>query len=289
MISTLAVQTPRTLTEAFDLLHKQQGRIKVLAGGTDLMVTLNARVEVHSAYLNIWPLQELRGITETADAIRIGALTTYAQIIRSPLLQQHARILCEAAKSVGAAQIQNRGTLGGNIVNASPAGDTLPVLAVFDAELEIGSARGTRKISFNQFYTGYRKTVLTAEELLLAIHLPKAKGHTWQYFRKVGTRQAQAISKVVMALAANMNGAKQLQSVRIAYGSVAPTVIRVAQAEALLATQTLTATHIAQARERAMQEVRPISDVRSTADYRRLIAGNILARGLQELRAYLQT
>lgn len=284
MISSLAVQTPRTLSEAYDLLLKQQGRIKVLAGGTDLMVSLNARVEVHSAYLNIWPLQELRGITETADAIRIGALTTYAQIIRSPLLQQHARLLCEAAKSVGAAQIQNRGTLGGNIVNASPAGDTLPVLAVLEAELEIGSARGIRKIPFNQFYTGYRKTVLAADELVLAIYLPKAWGYAWQYFRKVGTRQAQAISKVVMALAANFDEDKRIATVRIAYGSVAPTVIRVPQTEAVLTAQTLSETLIAQARESVMQEVRPISDVRSTADYRRVIAGNILARGLREMR-----
>lgn len=288
MISTITVHTARTLTEAYEQLQAHAGRIKILAGGTDLMVTLNARVETHAAYLNIWPLAELRGITETAASVRLGALSTYTQIMRAPLVQQHARMLGEAAKSVGAVQIQNRGTLGGNIVNASPAGDTLPVLAALEAELEVGSARGIRKIPFNQFYTGYRKTLLAAEELLLAIHLPKTNGHTWQYFRKVGTRQAQAISKVVMALAATMDGAKQLQSVRIAYGSVAPTVIRVAQAEAVLAKEALTATSIAQARARAMQEVRPISDVRSTADYRRLIAGNILARGLQELRAYLQ-
>ncbi len=285
MISTLTVQTPRSLAEAYALLQTHAGRIKVLAGGTDLMVTLNARVEVPPAYLNIWPLQELRGITETANGIRIGALTTYTQIIHSPLVQQHARILIEAAKSVGAAQIQNRGTLGGNVVNASPAGDTLPVLAVLEAELEIGSARSIRNTPFKQFYTGYRKTALAADELLLAIHLPKSNAGVWQCYRKVGTRQAQAISKVVMALVARVDAMRRVETVRIAYGSVAPTVVRAPKTENLLTAQVLTENLIAQARQTAMQEVHPISDVRSTADYRRLVSGNILARGLHELLA----
>lgn len=286
MITTINTYTPRTLSEAYAHLQIHAGRMKILAGGTDLMVTLNARVEAYPAYLNVWPLQELRGITESENHIRLGALTTYTQIIRSPLVQQHARILVEAAKSVGAVQIQNRGTLGGNVVNASPAGDTLPVLAVLDAELEIGSARGIRKIPFNQFYAGYRKTVLAADELLLAIHLPKQNVSAWQYFRKVGTRQAQAISKVVMALAAQCDAGNRIADMRIAFGSVAPTVIRAPQTEALLLTQTLSESLIAQARQSAMAEVRPISDVRSTADYRRLVAGNILARSLHELRAH---
>lgn len=283
MISTLAVQTPRTLREAFDLLQTHAGRIKVLAGGTDLMVTLNARIEVHPTYLNIWPLQELRGIVETGSGIRIGALTTYTQIIRSSLVQQHARILIEAAKSVGAAQIQNRGTLGGNVVNASPAGDTLPVLAVLEAELEIGSSRGVRKILFNEFYTGYRKTVLAPDELLLAVHLPKTHAKDRQYFRKVGTRQAQAISKVVMALLARIDTTKQIEIIRIAYGSVAPTVVRTPQTENLLSGKTLSEELIRQAQQQVLAEVHPISDVRSTAEYRRLVSGNILYRSLHEL------
>lgn len=283
MISTVAVQTPRTLVEAYDLLQTHAGRIKVLAGGTDLMVTLNARVEVPPAYLNIWSLRELRGISEESEAIRIGALTTYTQIVRSPFVQQHARILIEAAKSVGAVQIQNRGTLGGNVVNASPAGDTLPVLAALDADLEVGSARGVRKVPFNEFYTGYRKTALAADELLLAVHLPKLRADDWQYFRKVGTRQAQAISKVVMALFARVDATKYIETIRIAYGSVAPTVMRARQTENLLNGQTLSEELIEQARRQALNEVQPISDVRSTAEYRRLVSGNILYRCLHEL------
>ncbi|MGH7495121.1 MAG: FAD binding domain-containing protein [bacterium] len=282
MISHIPVHTPKTLREAYEVLQQERGRIKILAGGTDLMVTLNAHVEEHPAYLNIWGLQELRGVSEAEDKIRIGALTTYTEMIRSSLLQQHAATLIQAAKLVGASQIQNRGTLGGNIVNASPAGDTLPVLAVFEAELEIGSARGIRKMPFHQFYSGYRQTQLAPEEMLLAIHLPKPAPNDWQYFRKVGTRQAQAISKVVMAIFARRDQQQKVEFIRIAYGSVAPTVIRAPQTEALLTGQLLSKELVDQARQSVMQEVHPISDVRSTENYRRLISGNILARALRE-------
>ena len=282
MISQISVHSPVTLPEAFGILQQESGRVKVLAGGTDLLVALNARVEVPAVFLNIWGLRELRGIADAGDHLRLGALTTYTQIIHSPLLLQHAPILVQASRLVGAAQIQNRGTLGGNIANASPAGDTLPVLAVLEADLEIGSGRGIRKIPFNQFYTGYRQTLLAPDELLLAVCLPKPAGEHWQYFRKVGTRQAQAISKVVAAIAGRKNRPGRIEFIRIAYGSVAPTVIRAAQTEALLAQQTLSQELIERARQSVMQEVHPISDVRSTEAYRRLISGNILARALRE-------
>ncbi len=287
MTSHIPVHSPKTLQEAYAILQQEAGRVKVLAGGTDLMVTLNARIEIHPAYLNIWGLQELRGISEVGDQIRIGALTTYAQIIRSPLLLQHAPALIQASKLVGAAQIQNRGTLGGNIVNASPAGDTLPVLAVFEAELEVGSARGTRKIGFNQFYSGYRQTQLAPDELLLSVHWPKPASGDWQYFRKVGTRQAQAISKIVMAIFARRRPQQNFEFIKIAFGSVAPTVIRTPQTEALLAQKKLSEELIEQARSSVMQEVHPISDVRSTAEYRRLMSGNILARALRGMNQQL--
>lgn len=282
MISTIRTHSPKTIAEAYAILQQEREGVKVLAGGTDLMVTLHARVEQHAAYLNIWNLEELRGISESNDGIRIGALTTYTQIIRSALVQQHAPILIEAAKLVGATQIQNRGTLGGNIVNASPAGDTLPVLAVLDAVLEVGSAQGTRTIAFDEFYTGYRKTKLAPEELLIAIYLPKSPKNDWQYFRKVGTRQAQAISKIVLALRVQKTAEHELSFIKIAYGSVAPTVIRAPQTEALLSGKRLTEALIEQAGQTAMQEVRPITDVRSTENYRRLVSGNILKRALYE-------
>ncbi|MDZ7267868.1 MAG: xanthine dehydrogenase family protein subunit M [candidate division KSB1 bacterium] len=282
MIAAIKAWSPRTLAEAYQILTQEQGRIKVLAGGTDVMVALQARTECAPAYLNLWPLAELRGIAETQDAVRLGALTTYTQLMRSTLVQQQAPILVDAAGVIGARQIQNRGTLGGNIVNASPAGDTLPVLAVLEATLELGSARGTRLVPFNAFYTGYRQTVLAADELLLAVILPKRRPQERQYFRKVGTRQAQAISKVVMALLLQQTQPGRVDFIRIAFGSVAPTVMRAPRTEAVLQDQILSRDRIAAARAQVMAEVRPISDVRSTADYRRTVAGNILARALYD-------
>lgn len=247
------------------------------------MVQLHDRVAVAPVYLNIWGLDELRGIQDAGETVRIGALTTYTQMIRSPLVRQFCPILIDAAKTVGGVQIQNRGTLGGNIVNASPAGDTLPILAAFDAQLELGSHRGVRVVPFNEFYTGYRQTVLAPDELVVAVRLPKPASKEQLFFQKVGSRQALVISKVVMAGKALMNDGKQVHSIQIGVGSVAPTVIRLRQTEALLQGQAPTEALIENARQSAMQEVRPITDVRSTEQYRRTITGNVLVRFLRQL------
>jgi CO/xanthine dehydrogenase FAD-binding subunit len=285
MISTIEVYSPKTLPEAYAHLQQLNGRAKLLAGGTDLMVQMHDRVAVAPAYLNIWNLDELRGIQDVGKALRIGALTTYTQMMHSPLMRQFCPILIDAAKTVGGVQIQNRGTLGGNIVNASPAGDTLPILAAFDAQLELGSHRGVRVVPFNEFYTGYRQTVLVPDELVVAVHLPKPVSNERLFFQKVGSRQALVISKVVMAGKALMDDEKRVHSIQIGVGSVAPTVVRLRQTEALLQEQVLTAELIEKARHAAMQEVRPINDVRSTEHYRRTITGNLLARFLQQLVA----
>src|SRR5215468_1823264 len=168
-----AVHSPRTLDEAFEVLASRKNSIRVIAGGTDLMVLMNAHQLADKEFLNIWGLDELRGIEDEGDRLRIGALCTYSQIMRSEAVRRFVPSLVSASATVGAVQIQNRGTIGGNIVNASPAGDTLPVLAAFDAELEIGSSAGTRRVAFNDFYTGYRKTVLGSQELLLAVRIAK--------------------------------------------------------------------------------------------------------------------
>jgi len=283
MISTIEVYSPKTLPEAYAYLHQLNGRAKLLAGGTDLMVQLHDRADVAPAYLNIWSLNELRGIEDAGDHVRIGALTTYTQIIKSPLVKQFCPILIEASKTVGGAQIQNRGTIGGNIVNASPAGDTLPILAAFEAQLELGSHRGIRVVSFNEFYTDYRQTILVPDELVVAVRLPKPESNARLFFQKVGSRQALVISKVVMAAKAWVDDEKRIRSIQIAVGSVAPTVIRLRQTEALLQGRTLTNEFIARARQTAMQEVKPITDVRSTEHYRRTIAGNLLMKFLRLL------
>ncbi|MDZ7362206.1 MAG: xanthine dehydrogenase family protein subunit M [candidate division KSB1 bacterium] len=283
MISTIEVYSPKTLVEAYHRLQELNGRAKLLAGGTDLMVQLHDRVGVAPAYLNIWNLDELRGIAEAGDHLRIGALTTYTQIIKSPIVKQYCPILIEASQTVGGVQIQNRGTLGGNIVNASPAGDTLPILAAFEAQLELGSHRGVRVVPFNEFYTGYRQTVLAPDEMVVAVRLPKPASSEQLFFQKVGSRQALVISKVVMACKAQVDAERRMHSIQIGVGSVAPTVIRLRQTEALLKGQVLTEELIESARKLAMQEVKPITDVRSTAQYRRTITGNVLVGFLRHM------
>jgi CO/xanthine dehydrogenase FAD-binding subunit len=262
-ISTLELIEPRSLKHALAVLQGE-GMVVPLAGCTDVYVGLNAGTAPGTRFLNLWPLDELRGISARPDGVSIGALTTYSEIIGSPVVRRRVPMLVAAAREIGAVQIQNRGTIGGNVANASPAGDTLPVLAAVDAVVVLRSATGGRRVPFNVFYTGYRKTVMHPDEIIVAIDIPRVEGRQW--FRKVGTRAAQAISKVVMA-------AVRAPRPRIALGSVAPTVVRAPRTEALLAE----GGSIDDARSLLMTEIAPIDDIRSTGEYRRQVAGNLLA------------
>jgi CO/xanthine dehydrogenase FAD-binding subunit len=282
MSSNPTAQSPATLGEVYALLSERNGATKIIAGGTDLMVLLNAHMLDASDFLDIWRVDELRGITDGGDALRIGALTTYTQLITSELIQRHAPALVAASRTIGAIQIQNRGTIGGNIVNASPAGDSLPVLAAYDAEIEIGSSRGTRRVPFNEFYTGYRRSVIEPDELVLAVRIPKLKQGERDFFWKVGTRRAQAISKTVMAAKARIYDGR-IESISIGVGSVAPTVIRARETERLLTGALLTGHLVEQAREVVAQEIAPITDLRSTEHYRRTVTGNVLVKFLRQL------
>jgi xanthine dehydrogenase small subunit len=273
--------SPTTLAETYDLLSERGGALKIMAGGTDLMVLMNAHVLDASEFLDIWQVNELRGIEDDGDQLRIGALTTYTQLIKSELVQQHAPSLVAASRTIGAIQIQNRGTIGGNIVNASPAGDSLPVLAAYDAEVELGRARGTRRVPFNHFYTGYRRTVIEPDELVLSVRLPKLKEGEVDFFWKVGTRRAQAISKTVMAVRARINHTR-IDSISIAVGSVAPTVVRAIETERLLTGSIVNDALINEARRTIAREITPITDLRSTERYRRIVTGNVLVKFLRQ-------
>jgi CO/xanthine dehydrogenase FAD-binding subunit len=261
-VCSLELLRPRTLRDALGMMRDEQPLVP-LAGCTDVYVALNFGTLPVKRFIDLWPLDELREIRVADGALSIGALATYTRIVRSALVRRRVPILAAAAREIGGVQIQNRGTLGGNVANGSPAGDTLPVLAVSDATLVLGSAGGERRVPFNSFYTGYRKSVLRADELILAIEIPRLAGRPW--FRKVGTRAAQAISKVVMA-------AVRSDRPRVALGSVAPTVVRLPETEAALAAST----PIAEARQVLEAEIRPIDDLRSTAEYRRRVSGNLL-------------
>jgi len=250
------------------MLHNE-GPLIPLAGCTDVYVNLNLGTLSRKRFLNLWGLDPFRRIGLRNGILSIGALATYTEMIRSPLVQRRLPILAAASREIGGVQIQNRGTLGGNIANGSPAGDTLPVLAAVDAVLVLRSAAATRRVPFNSFYTGYRKSVLRRDELIVAIEVPRTEGRQW--FRKVGTRAAQAISKVVIA-------AVRADAPRIALGSVAPTVVRLRETESALAA----GSSIEEARQVLEREIQPIDDIRSTAKYRRRVSGNLLERFWRE-------
>jgi xanthine dehydrogenase small subunit len=263
-LSRLALLQPRSLHHALRML-RDEGPLVPLAGCTDLYVGLHFGTVPGQRFLDLQGLRTLRGIRARGDTLVIGALTTYTEIIASPLVRRRLPILAEASRWVGSPQIQNRGTLGGNVANASPAGDTLPVLAVAEATVVLRSADGERRVPFDAFYTGYRQTAMRPDELIVAIEIPPVEGRQW--FRKVGTRAAQAISKIVMA-------AVRAPHPRIALGSVAPTVVRVPRTEAVLAGGGT----LADAQAVLMGEIRPIDDLRSTAAYRRRVSANLLAQ-----------
>lgn len=275
------VTSPATLPEALALLAAEPDRVPI-AGGTDLMVRITGEIgDPPARVVDLDRLDVLRGIRVTDDhALAIGALSTWTEIRRSAFVLRLLPALAAAAATIGAVQIQNRGTLGGNVINASPAGDSLPVLLAADARLVLASARGERSVAAADFWTGYRVTARTPDELLVRVEIPLPEGRSVS-FRKVGTRRAQAISKVVMALAWRVEDGVW-RDVRIALGSVAPTPVRVTAAEQVLEGAAADAATAERAVEALMDAIRPIDDVRSTATYRREVAGRILVRLMRD-------
>jgi CO/xanthine dehydrogenase FAD-binding subunit len=265
-VTNRALLRPRSLRDALAML-RDEGSLTPMAGCTDLYVALNFGTLTATRFVDLWPLDGLRRIEARGGLLAIGALATYTDIIRSPLVRARLPMLAAASREVGGVQIQNRGTIGGNVANASPAGDTLPVLAAADATVVLQSAGGVRRVPFTAFYTGYRQSVRRPDELIVAFEVPRLRGRQW--FRKVGTRAAQAISKVVVA---GLVG----DEVRVALGSVAPTVVRASRTEAALAR----GVSIEEAQRTLMDEIVPIDDLRSTAEYRRRVAANLLGRML---------
>ena len=270
------IESPRRLAEAYALLAERP--LRPVAGATDVLVQAGGNLESWpEPLLDIWQLDELRGIDRDGDALVLGALTTYTDLRRSRLVATLLPALAEAAATIGAAQIQNRGTLGGNIVNASPAGDTLPLLLVTDAAIVLGSATGERSIPATDFWTGYRQTVRRPDELVVRVRIPLPEGRRLR-FRKVGTRRAQAISKVVLAAAWRVAGDGRWRDVRVALGSVAERPIRAFATERVLTGVEPDMATVDRAATVLAEEIRPIDDVRSTSVYRRSVAGRILRR-----------
>jgi CO/xanthine dehydrogenase FAD-binding subunit len=267
--------SPATLGEALAVLARDAGAWQPFAGGTDLMVLLEAGKLPHKNYLNIWNLPELRGIEVTDAHVTLGALTTYTEVQDHETLREQFPMLCQAASETGGLAIQNRGTIGGNIVNASPAADSPPALLAYDAELEFVSAKGSRTIPYHSFHTGYKQMNIRPDELLRSIRLPRPTTESQHYYRKVGTRKAQAISKVCFAGVARMD-ADRIADVRIALGSVAPVPLRCVQTEAALRNKRINAETLAIAKAALTAEIVPIDDLRSTRNYRLKVSLNLL-------------
>jgi CO/xanthine dehydrogenase FAD-binding subunit len=288
------IETPASLPEAYAIIASSTADdlVTPIAGGTDVMVRITGEIgEPPRRMVDLSRLGELRGISVDGDAVVLGALTTYTDIRRSSVCREHLPALVEASATIGAAQIQNRGTIGGNAANASPAGDTLPVLLALDAAFVIGGPRGERTIAADAFWVAYRRTALAPDELILRVRIPLAGGREAR-FRKIGTRRAQAISKVVLALswrepsaaegapagAGATGGNGEWRDVRLALGSVADRPIRARATETVLEGAAPTPETADAAAEALAAEIHPIDDVRSTADYRRVVAARSLHR-----------
>ena len=274
--------SPENLQEGLSLLAHEPGVWQPFAGGTDLMVLLEAGKLAHKNYVNIWNLPELRGIEISPEQVSIGALTTYTEVQEHALLRSEFPMLCQAASETGGLAIQNRGTLGGNIVNASPAADSPPALLAYDAEVELVSINGARRVLYQTFHTGYKQTVMRADELLSRVYLPRTTSGATQYYRKVGTRQAQAISKVCFSGLARIKDGS-VDDIRLAFGSIAPVPFRCLKTESILRGVQLDQPVVDKAKVELSREIAPIDDIRSTRNYRLTVSLNLLADFLSNL------
>jgi CO/xanthine dehydrogenase FAD-binding subunit len=274
--------SPGSLYAVLSLMAGEPAQWLPIAGGTDVMVLYSAGKLPNRKLVNIWNIPELRQIQVFPDSIRIGAACTYTALRSHEIISREFPLLATVASWTGGIANQNRGTLGGNIANASPAADSLPSLLVYDAELTLISVRGERRVDYRNFHTGYKQTVLAADELIRDISLPRRFSGYLSHARKAGARNAQAISKVCLAALGQLaNGA--IREVRLALGSVAPVPLRLAKTERLLAGKHIEPSLVETVKKSVPQEISPIDDIRSTARYRAAVAGNLVAEFLEML------
>ncbi len=279
--SLCEVLTPLSLAEAL-AMRVAHPDARPLAGGTDLMVPFAAGRLPDRLFLNLWGLAELQGIVVTEADVTFGALTLFREIAAHPILQREFPNLVCSAKATGALAIQSRGSLGGNIANGSPAADTPPSLLAYGAEMELTSLRGSRWVPYADFHTGYKRSLLAPDELITRIRVPRQREMGFHYFRKVGTRQAQAISKVSLAAWARTRDGR-IQELRLALGSVAPMPIRARRTEEVLLGGSVADLPLDAALVALQADISPIDDLRSSARFRRKVAGNLLVDMLRGL------
>jgi CO/xanthine dehydrogenase FAD-binding subunit len=274
---------PANLPDVLSLIAREPQKWLPIAGGTDVMVLYASGKLPQKKLVSLWNLPELRFIDVADDEIRIGAGCTYTDLRQHETIGREFPLLTTAARWTGSIANQNRGTLGGNIVNASPAADSLPALLAYEAELILTSVRGERRVQYTTFHTAYKKSVLAADELIRAICLPRRFSSYLSYSRKVGARNAQAISKICLAALGQLDQGV-VADIRIAIGSVAPIPLRLRITEKALAGKAIDTDTIASARSNVIAEIKPIDDIRSTATYRAAVAGNLVVEFLNALR-----
>jgi CO/xanthine dehydrogenase FAD-binding subunit len=276
--------SPGTLQGVLSLLSAEPKQWLPVAGGTDVMVLYSAGKLPNRNLVNLWNIAELREIQVSLDRIRIGAACTYTELRNHEIISREFPLLATAASWTGGIANQNRGTLGGNIANASPAADSLPALLVYDAELTLVSVRGERRIQYGTFHTGYKQTLLAPDELIRDISLSRRFSGYFAYTRKVGARNAQAISKVCLAALGRLSNG-MIRDVHLALGSVAPVPLRLNETERALNGKKIEPLLIETARKTVAREIRPIDDIRSTARYRAAVAGNLVVEFLEQIAA----
>ncbi len=274
---TRPVLVPETLSDCWTMMEDHPGA-SVYAGGTDLLVRLPGLEPGPSALICLERIAELRAVSEQEDAVRIGAGVTHQMLTTDPLVARFTPILARAAAAVGGPAIRHMGTIGGNVVTASPAGDTLPALHVCDGAVEVRSGRESRLVPVREFIIGPGKTVLGPGELVTALVVPKVDRFHIQHVEKVGRRNALAVAVVSLAALIRSGPDGVVEEARLAWGSVGPTVIREPAVEALLVGEPLSAESLERAADAARKAVRPMDDVRAGAAYRRQVAGNLLLR-----------
>jgi CO/xanthine dehydrogenase FAD-binding subunit len=272
-----------SLADVLGRMADAPGQWTPIAGGTELMVAHAAGRLMAPKLVSLWGLDELTFIRLDSDFISIGGGVSFGQLRRHDTIASEFPLLSRAAGWIGSIANQNRATIAGNIVNGSPAADAPPALLVYDAVIELISQRGTRRLPYSEFHLGYKRSILQPDELVLSLHLPRRFGSHHGYLRKVGTRNAMAITKVALAGTALVQEGRMIE-VRLAAASVADRPVRLMTAESVLQGKILTAETRAEARSALLDEVRPIDDIRSTANYRKHVAANLLDEFLKELQ-----
>ncbi|HUB17748.1 MAG TPA: 2-oxo-4-hydroxy-4-carboxy-5-ureidoimidazoline decarboxylase [Acidobacteriaceae bacterium] len=276
--------SPGTLNGVLQLMKQEPGQWLPVAGATEVMVLFSAGKLGARKLVNLWGLRELREIREEAGTLTLGGGCTFSEIRECAAVQKHFPLLALAASWTGGIANQNRATMAGNIANASPAADSPPALLAYDAELELGSAQGRRRIPYREFHLAYKKTVLHADELIVSIRLKKNYDSYFSWGRKTGARNAQAISKVCIAAVGRFRNGL-VEDVRIGMGAVAPVPLHLNGVEEFVRGKALDSSLIREARRALDRAISPIDDIRSVAEYRRFVAGNLLEEFLSGLAA----